>query len=52
MVQMRGVCGYLDGSIPMPSTPTFQPKDGSTVPETNSKRSTGTSSDAEKERLD
>ena len=34
MAQMRGVRRYLDGSIPMPSTPTIQPKDGSTIPET------------------
>jgi len=31
---MRGVRRYLDGSIPMPSTPTIQPKDRSTIPET------------------
>jgi len=34
MAQMQGVHGYLDGSILMPSTPTIQPKDGSTIPET------------------
>ena len=31
---MRGVYGYLDGLIPMPSTPNVQPKDRSTISKT------------------
>jgi len=34
MTQMRGVHGYLDGSIPTPTSSTVQPKDRSTIPET------------------
>ena len=34
MDQMQGVHGYLDGLILMPSTPTVQPKDGSTISKT------------------
>ena len=32
MTQMKRVYKYLDESIPIPSTPTVQSKDGSTIP--------------------
>jgi len=40
MAQMRGVRGYLDGTITRPNTPTAEPKDGTAIAETswNSKK--------------
>ena len=40
ITQMRGVHGYLDGTITRPSTPTAEPKDGTAIAETlwNSKK--------------
>jgi len=35
MAQMRGVCGYLDGTITRPSIPTTEPMEKTTVAETS-----------------